>query len=523
MRRLARFLLRWIAPVAAVAAVWVAWWLTAQLPLKVIQTGTVLATRSWSSPALNSESIVYTGAPFNSQVYQRFEVDLKAGRSTPIPVESGRAYRCAPDLSWVAWESSDSEITIADLPGVRTRFRIPLPGGGQPASGLSRIVIAPNSRLIGLYDARDDGWDVWDLQDRKRLIRIVGATPEGKISSDGSRLAARVAKPNVVRVWKIPSGELVGEVPLWGTLDCLSLAPNGRLLIGCVADTNVSPPVVPVAPEALKPVTASPPGVSVPTVGDHPVTFKLLPQDLSRAGTEFRCVFPFLVRFGQRPAQFSGDGRHLLFPFAMVGLLWDTGSDPPRCLDADLGLPIPHDRTARIAFNPTDRTMVLNHQGAFRLIDRTTLQTIVEQKPGPDSAQVQGEFSPDGRWLTSVEQFDPSKLPRWQRQVQSVVRQHTGIDSSQLVTVRDAETGEVLHCVPGSHVVAWPADGSTLWTEDTVRSISQKTMIFRQWPIHAPRPPIWLWAGTALVAAAMLLRLLRALRGRPVAIAGAPR
>jgi WD40 repeat protein len=520
MRRLARFLLRWIAPVAAVAAVWVAWWVISQLPLKVVRTNTLLAIRSLTSPALNSESIVYSGVPVGSQVFQPFEVDLKAGRSTPIPAESGRTHRCAPDLSWVAWESSDTEITIADLPGVRPRFRIPIPGGGKLEGGLAGVAVSPNSRLIGIYDKRDKSWEIWDVQDRKRISCIVGTMSQGAISFDGTRFASPLSRSNTIGVWALPSGDWVGEVPIGGTLDSVAFAPDGGLLIGCEAGTVA---IAPTAQGARPPLALAEGGRFIELNKDYQVKFRLVSQDLVKTCREFQCVFPFPNTTGRRLPQFSADGRHLGFLSAKVGLLWDITSDPPRCLDADIGLAVPHDHTATIEFNSVGQTMTLNNQGTFRLMDRATLQTKVEVRPGPDSAQARSTFSPSGRWMTSVEAFDASSLPRWKQHVQSLVRQHTGIVYSHLVTVYDAETGAVVHRVPGGDVIAWPADGSTLWTDDSVSSTNQSALAFRQWPIHAPRPPIWLWAGTGVVAAAMLLRLLRALRGRPVAIAGAPR
>src|SRR5262249_48196260 len=112
-----------------------------------------------------------------------------------------------------------------------------------------------------------------------------------------------------------------------------------------------------------------------------------------------------------------------------------------------------------------------------------------------------GRYSWDSRFLAYR---GPVRTPE-QNWLSQLVREWLNINpspiSTERVTVVDLHSGRS-RTVPAFCCFGFGPNAETFWTLDIVEedergNVVPETLIFRQWSVHAPWPPWWLWVLTA--------------------------
>ena len=137
--------------------------------------------------------------------------------SNASKVEQAWQFQFSPDgkelMNSVNWGSSP--MTVWDLTsGEADTARMPM-------TNLTDFTQSPDGALVAYFGR--EGYPncnihVWNRRTRSEIlalpITVVGQTQSLAFSPDGSRLAAVIGEPKAARVWSIPEGKLLGEIPL---------------------------------------------------------------------------------------------------------------------------------------------------------------------------------------------------------------------------------------------------------------------------------------------------------------------
>jgi WD40 repeat protein len=207
-----------------------------------------------------------------------------------------------------------------------------------PLKNVFSFAISSDGTLIACYGSEgypNEKVHVWNRRTQKEElslpITVEGSPTVIDFSPDGSKLAAFIGEPKAIRIWSIPSGEVLGDVPVTaiGIVD-LAWSPDSRSL----AVSNASGVMLVDAPPGGKPSVAR---TINPLPWKTPLPMAQKPEDM----------------FGH--VRFSPDGKLLAVQENTSIALVDTAS-------WSLKGSIPNASVGAFDFSPDGKRMIYSEQ-----------------------------------------------------------------------------------------------------------------------------------------------------------------
>jgi WD40 repeat protein len=499
LRRLTGRAGRLVLLALALAAAWAGWWLGPWRP-----------RTCWSRPSKSVGPAVLSPSGTSllavecretngfGPVYDSFRLwDLATGRevfavNSPSGVSLDQAF--APDGSWLAAHDGRGGITIRDTADGHLRLTIPpaeAPGGVVFHWG--KFAVSQDGRTLACWpDGGDPGVQLWDLATGRLAATFDHAHDAAAFAPDGRTLAAAVipnpGEPNGVMLWDVARGREVGCFSN-GTIErptFLTFSPDGR---------------------RLAVVTHSWAGDRM-DVNRYTVILWDLADGRPRATVTAELRNQPSPVCAPRPFQFSPDGRFLMIREEGTGLFWDLSADPPRNLDHLLGGTVlnsqgPPNGFQYPLFNAPGTCFVVPgpEPQSWVIHDAATLAPVATCRVGGIGFQAP-VISPDGRLMAAAVGSSLAKPPVWEVWLANLLGRPTPLfGPPSRATVFDLTTGAELGRVPsGSTLLGFSPDGQSLWSysQNPDPTSGGWALEVQQWALPSPRPPLWLFAVTAL-------------------------
>ncbi len=511
LRRALVRLFRLTIPVALAVVAWVAWWVYAQRPIKsYCVTTPAYSGGSWSHPVMGSELVALATSGRKPEDSRSLLVDLAAAQAHNLNSEHRLSFFHWPDdLSCLLLADKDGSFRVADVPSIKTRFRIPPMASGIQKMGDYNLSFAPEGGLLAIGFRSGKSHDVWNLKTGKRQLQLEGVEGQIALGCNGKHAAAQLAGTSGVGVWDVHTGNRIAELPDYGEqLQCLTFLPNGNLIVGYAPrdETNKTPPAAAVAAGGGM-VVMSRSMMSGPTTA----ALSIWNPTTNHKQTVGTVTFSHPSMGYFRRVDTSEDGRYIGFDWATSGSIWDLAATPPVCLDESLKFT---GKNRFVSFDSKAHRFATTSQTEVKLYDHATTNPVSLEDFDLGKQGSMMRFSPDGRWLTVTtgEDIDWSK---WKWRLRQWLNDFIPGPSTEHVALFNAESGKLVHELPATGIAAWTADGKQVWTrrDPTVvgghrSGTGAPQWLYELWPIHRPRPPWWLWAIT-FVLAVLFLREIR--------------